>query len=66
MEELYRFGYAYEESEPEEGEPMGALKLLLDKSFDGWPFWTDLRVFCEGDPDRIERIIVDLDFTLFD
>ncbi|MEU3124162.1 helix-turn-helix domain-containing protein [Streptomyces albidoflavus] len=69
MEELERLGYAHEEREPDEGEPLGALKLLIHTPFDGWPFWDDLRNYFEEDPDRIEHIesvIVDLDFTLLD
>ncbi|MEV6956565.1 HNH endonuclease [Streptomyces sp. NPDC051183] len=66
MEELDRLGYAYQETEPEEGEPRAALKLRPHDSFDGWDFWGDLKNFCDGDATGIEQVIVDLDFTLLD
>lgn len=66
MEELDRLGYAYRETDPEEGEPRAALKLRPHASFEGWDFWRDLRNFCDGDPARIEQVIVGLDFTLLD
>ncbi|MFE3382582.1 hypothetical protein [Streptomyces anulatus] len=66
MEELDRLGYAYLEREPDEDEPRGALKLNTPTSFDGWPFWDDLRSFLDQHPERIVRVIVDLEFNLLD
>lgn len=66
MEELDRLGYAYLEREPDEDEPRGALKLYAHNSFDGWPFWDDLRSFLGKHPERIARVIVDLEFNLLD
>ncbi|WP_327258270.1 hypothetical protein [Streptomyces sp. NBC_01244] len=42
------------------------MKLRIHDSFDGGDLWSDLRDFFDGDPDRIEQVIVGLDFSLLD
>lgn len=52
-------------SEPEEDE-QGCYFCILENDESGWPYWSDIRRFCEKTGININKICVELNFSLFD
>jgi len=53
-------------SEPEVYENEGAFCTLCSDAETGWSCWSDIREFCKRTGTAMEKICVDLDFSLFD